>query len=177
MTFLSVRKGSEKMLKRISYDRLAAVKYAERWAFVRNPRYYSFEGIGGNCTNFVSQCVYAGCGVMNYTPVFGWYYIDANNRTPSWTGVEYFYDFMTQNMSQGPFAIESDLKYARPGDVLQLGDAEGDFYHTLLVMAVTNKDIYIAANSNDALYRPLSTYNYYNVRCLHIMGAFVETEI
>lgn len=163
------------MLKRIPYDAEAAIRYAEKWAFVRNPVYYSFEGIGGNCTNFVSQCVYAGCGVMNYTPVFGWYYIDANNRTPSWTGVEYFYDFMTTNMSQGPFARETDIKYAEPGDVLQLGDAEGDFYHTLIVLAVTDRDIYIAANSNDALYRPLSTYNYYRIRCLKIMGAFVES--
>lgn len=163
------------MLKRIPYDAEAAIRYAEKWAFVRNPIYYSFEGIGGNCTNFVSQCVYAGCGVMNYTPVFGWYYIDANNRTPSWTGVEYFYDFMTANMSQGPFARETDIKYADHGDVLQLGDAEGDFYHTLIVLAVTDRDIYIAANSNDALYRPLSTYNYYRVRCLKIMGAFVDS--
>ena len=61
----------------VPYDRQSAVMYALRWALSRNPEYYSYSGIGGDCTNFVSQCVYAGSGVMNYTPDFGWYYIDA----------------------------------------------------------------------------------------------------
>ena len=33
---------------------------------------------------------------MNYTRDLGWYYIDANNKAPAWTGVEYFYNFMTR---------------------------------------------------------------------------------
>ena len=49
------------------YDRNNAVEYAKRWALSRNPRYYDFHGIGGDCTNFASQCIYAGAGVMNYT--------------------------------------------------------------------------------------------------------------
>ena len=53
----------------VSYNREKAVSYAEKWAFSRNPRYMSFDGIGGDCTSFVSQCLYAGSGVMNYTPV------------------------------------------------------------------------------------------------------------
>jgi hypothetical protein len=56
------------------YDRRAAVEYAHRWAYGRNPRYYDFEKLGGDCTNFASQCLYAGSGVMNYTPQLGWYY-------------------------------------------------------------------------------------------------------
>ncbi|MDE6790670.1 MAG: amidase domain-containing protein, partial [Clostridia bacterium] len=68
------------------YDRRAAVAYARRWAFSRNPNYFDFSNLGGDCTNFASQCVYAGSGIMNYTPVFGWYYISADNRTASWTG-------------------------------------------------------------------------------------------
>lgn len=64
------------------YDRTAAVAYARRWAFSRNPLYYDFTGQGGNCTNFVSQCVYAGCGQMNFTPIFGWYYISPKTAPP-----------------------------------------------------------------------------------------------
>ena len=63
-----------------AYDRAAAVAYARRWALGRNPDYYSFSGIGGDCTSFVSQCIYAGAGVMNFTPVFGWYYISASGE-------------------------------------------------------------------------------------------------
>lgn len=72
------------------YDRLAAVQYAHRWAYGRNPDFYNYEDIGGDCTNFASQCIYAGSGIMNFLPTFGWYYIDANQKSPSWTGVEYF---------------------------------------------------------------------------------------
>ncbi len=164
------------MLTRIDYDRNAAVSYAERWAKSRNPKYYSFTDIGGDCTNFASQCVFAGCGVMNYTPVFGWYFINVNNRTPSWTGVQYFFDFMINNMSQGPYAEQVSVKESEPGDVLQLGDQNGRFYHSLVVLSNTGREIYIAANDNDALYRPLSSYNYRYIRCIHFSGAFVWSE-
>ena len=53
------------MLIETGYDRRRAVEYALRWALSRNPEYYDFEDIGGDCTNFVSQCLFAGCGVMN----------------------------------------------------------------------------------------------------------------
>ena len=70
------------MLIDVTYDREAAISYAAKWAFQRNPKYYDFHGIGGDCTNFVSQCIYAGAKVMNFTPTFGWYYISPDDRTP-----------------------------------------------------------------------------------------------
>ena len=103
------------------YDREAAVRYAHRWAYGRNPRYYDYEEIGGDCTNFASQCVYAGSGIMNFTPELGWYYIDANRKAPAWTGVEYFYNFLTRaEMSVGPAAREGPIDAILPGDVIQL---------------------------------------------------------
>ena len=50
---------------RNGYDEAAAVAYARRWALLRNPAYLDFHGLGGDCTNFVSQCLYSGAGVMN----------------------------------------------------------------------------------------------------------------
>ena len=44
----------------LQYDRAAAVTYAHTWAYRRNPDYFDFSGIGGDCTNFASQCIYAG---------------------------------------------------------------------------------------------------------------------
>ena len=60
------------------YNRQAAVAYAHRWAFGRNPAYSNFDGMGGDCTNFASQCLYAGTGIMNFTPTYGWYYLSLN---------------------------------------------------------------------------------------------------
>ena len=58
-------------MREIPYDRNAAVAYARKWAMDRNPAYYNFDGIGGDCTNFASQSIYAGSKIMNYTPVMG----------------------------------------------------------------------------------------------------------
>ena len=90
----------EYSMENIVYDRRRAAAYAKRWAFARNHAYYDFSLLGGDCTNFVSQCVYAGCGVMNHTPVTGWFYRNANDRTASWTGVEFFIIFSPQTRVQ-----------------------------------------------------------------------------
>lgn len=154
----------------IQYDRAAALAYAKRWAFGRNPKYFDFSSLGGDCTNFASQCIFAGAGVMNYTPVYGWYYINANQRTASWTGVEYLYNFLTTNDGDGPFAEEVPLSRLEVGDIVQLGRANGDFYHSPVVVSVEGGRILIAAHSYDAFNRPLSSYRYEAVRGLHILG-------
>ena len=84
-------------MKVVEYNREAAVAYARKWAFVRNPAYYNFDRLGGDCTNFASQCLFAGLGVMNGTPDIGWYYRALSDRAAAWTGVEYFYRFLLAN--------------------------------------------------------------------------------
>ena len=75
------------MIQLLPYNRRAAVAYAHKWAYSRNPAFYDFSEIGGDCTNFASQCLYAGTGIMNFTPEFGWYYIDATDRGTVFLGV------------------------------------------------------------------------------------------
>ncbi len=159
------------------YNRENALAYARRWALDRNPLFFSFNGIGGDCTNFVSQCIFAGGCVMNYKPNYGWYYISSNDRTPSWSGVEFFYDFMVNNKEQGPFAKETTAENITPGDVIQLGNAENEYYHTLIVVEKTEDEIFIAAHSDDYYRRPLSEYDYANIRYLHIEGIRFELQI
>ncbi len=151
-----------------TYDRTAAVAYARRWALSRNPAYYDFEDLGGDCTNFASQCIFAGAGVMNYTPVTGWFYRTANDRTASWTGVEFLYNFLVANEGPGPFAREVPEAEAQPGDIVQLGGRNG-FYHCPVILT-TEPRILVAAHSYDALDRPLSSYVYEKARFLHILG-------
>lgn len=160
------------------YDRSAAVDYAHQWAHARNPAYYNFDEIGGDCTSFASQCLYAGAGVMNFTPTFGWYYRSIGDRAPAWTGVPYFYNFLTRSApSRGPFAVQASLEQAQPGDFVQLRFAPGAaFTHTPVVVAVlgrTPEEILVAAHSEDCDDRPLSTYPYEAVRLIHILGVRV----
>ena len=150
----------------LPYDREAAVTYAHTWAYRRNPAFYDFSPIGGDCTNFASQCIYAGAG-------------SANDRTPSWTGVPFLYDFLTQNLGPGPFATEVSLNGLEPGDVVQLAiDQDVRYQHTPVVVRVdapTLPGILVAAHSNDADFRPLSTYRIRKLRCLHIDGVRSQT--
>ena len=154
------------------YNRQKAVDYAKKWAYSRNPQYYDFQNLGGDCTNFASQVIYTGCGVMNYTPVYGWYYISLNNRTPSWTGVNQLYEFLTKNTAEGPRGTLIPLSEVQPGDIIQL-DFQGDdsFDHTPVVTDAgsgTPDTILVAAHTNDAACRPLSSYNYKKYRALKI---------
>ena len=163
------------MLATKPYNRENAVAYARKYAFSQNSQFGHFAGIGGNCTNFVSQCIYAGGCEMNYKPTFGWYYISLDERSPSWTGVEYFYNFITENADVGPFGRVVTREELELGDVIQLGrEAEG-YYHTLLVVGFDGEDILVAAQTDNAYARPLSTYTYDFSRFLKILGIRFET--
>ena len=157
----------------IQYDRSAAVSYAERWALSRNPEYYNFDALGGDCTNFVSQCLFAGCGVMNWSAENGWYYAGLNDRAPAWTGVNELGEFLLHNAGYGPFAQVVPRRLVKPGDIIQLGNEEGRYYHSLFVLSAAYNRIYIAAHSYDALWRALNTYHFAAMRCLHIVKARV----
>mgnify|MGYP001094553441 FL=1 len=159
------------------YDRQAAVPYAPRWAYHRNPDFYNFDEMGGDCTNFASQCLYAGSGVMNYTPTFGWYYNSQYSRAPAWTGVPFFYNFLTRRKeTPGPLGEETGLTGLLPGDFVQLRFAPGPFAHNPVVVAVGSPasldNVLVAAHTEDADYRPLSTYPIREIRFLHILGVY-----
>lgn len=158
----------------MQYNRDAAVAYADKWAYGRNPRFFDFSDLGGDCTNFASQVLYAGSGVMNYTPLYGWFYISTNDRTPSWTGVEELYRFLVSNTGAGPQARVTGLAEIDRGDIIQLKFDYGErFDHSPVVIDVgmrTPNTILLAAHSNDANCRPLSSYNYRELRPLHIVN-------
>ncbi len=158
------------MLIEYPLNQNAEIEYARKWAHLRNPAYYNFDGIGGDCTNFVSQCLYAGGAVMNYTPDTGWYYSSPDNRSAAWTSVQYFYQFITKNKRVGPFGEEIPLSDIQVGDVIQLG-GDGGFYHSLLVVYVNNGMPYVAAHTRDVFHIPLSSYVYDRIRCIHVIGA------
>ena len=163
----------------IEYDREAAVAYARRWAFSRNPSYYNFDSLGGDCTNFASQCLFAGIGVMNDTLELGWYYRSLNDRSAAWTGVDFFYRFLIANQAgvgngAGPFAEETDIARLQIGDFVQLGRATGDFYHTPVVVGFSRGVPLVAAHTNDAYGRALTSYSFERLRCIRILGGRME---
>lgn len=157
------------------YIRENALLYANRFALSQNPIFGNFAGIGGNCTNFVSQCIYAGSCKMNYKHTFGWYYISMDERAPSWTGVEYFYNFITTNTDVGPFGREASPDEVEVADVIQLGKEAEGYYHTLIIVGFDGDDPLVAAQTDNALGRALSTYTYDYSRYIKILGVRLDT--
>ena len=156
----------------MQYNRSQVVEYAKKWAFSRNPQYYNFDNIGGDCTNFVSQCIYAGSNKMNYTKDKGWYYINGNNKSPSWSGVEFLYQFLINNKSVGPCGDKVDQTKIEIGDIAQLSFDGQKFSHTLIIVDLKNKytlsGIKIASHTLDSYNKAISEYNFEQVRFIHI---------
>jgi hypothetical protein len=156
-------------MKKVFYNRQAAVNYAYDYAFSRNPKYYDYSNLGGDCTNFISQCVFAGINVMNYTKITGWYYNNASDRTASWTAADIFGKFLIANNGSGPMGSLVKDTELEIGDVIQLSFKDGVFTHSLLVVSIY-PEITISTHTNDAYDRPLRTYNYEKIRYIHIAG-------
>ena len=154
------------MIKR--YDREKAISYAQKWALGRNSKYYSFDNVGGDCTNFISQCLLEGGAEMDFDKYYGWFYISAYNRSPSWASVVYLSRYLLSEKQKGIFAIEQQVNKLQIGDIIQLKQTNEDFNHSLIISQKTDSDIYICAHDNNALNRPLSSYHYIMIRGIHI---------
>lgn len=159
-------------MKELLYNRSKVLDYAEKWAYDRNPQYYNFDSVGGDCTNFASQCIYAGSNRMNYSKQNGWYYINGNNKSPSWSGVEFLYNFLVKNKSFGPFGKETKQDKIEVGDLAQLSFDGDKFTHTLVIVKIENKfdidKIFISSHTYDSFNKKISEYNFEKIRFIHI---------
>lgn len=162
-------------MQEIEYNRDKAVTYAHKWAYERNSKYYSFDQLGGDCTNFASQVLFAGCGVMNHSKGTGWYYNSANDRSPSWSGVEFLYNFLVKNEGAGPYSTKTEVEEILPGDIIQLKFGKDTFAHSLVVVNAGSpaeiSNIYVATHTFNSDNRPLSSYTWTDIRFMHILGA------
>lgn len=160
-------------MKEKTYERQKALEYAEKWAYKRNPKYYNFDPVGGDCTSFISQCLYEGSKIMNYNK-YGWYYKNGNDKSPSWSGVEYLHKFLTQNKGVGPYGEEVGIQYIEKGDIAQLSFNGNTFAHSLLMIETDrNHDLnntLIATHTKDVYGRSIGTYNFRKIRFIHIKG-------
>lgn len=159
-------------MKEKSYNRQKVLEYAQKWAYSRNPKYYNFDSVGGDCTSFASQCIYAGSKVMNYTKSNGWYYINGNNKSPSWSGVEFLDSFLITNKSIGPYGKRVEQNKIEIGDIAQLSFDGNKFAHTLVIVKIENKfdlnGIFISSHTFDSFNKRISEYNFEKIRFVHI---------
>ena len=150
------------------YDRSDAYSYMTSYTTDRNTdEYASFSGIGGDCTNFVSQVVKA--GGMAFTsrstsPTTNhWYYYTSDwgwGRTATWTGAHEFRQHWGDVNGQGKkrayrmtnYTVASALSNLSTirndvwaGDVIQhTRYSDGKTYHSQAVYGYPSGDVTIA---------------------------------
>lgn len=172
------------------YDRDAAVDYAYRWVgtddIVRNSSFSDYSSFGGNCQNYVSQCLLAGGIPMDcegtYEQQWKWfddyteYAETAEGRTPSWSGTEHFYDYCNKNTGDGLVAVtDCNIYSGAVGDVMQYV-VDGWSHHSVIITKIIYDDngnvvdYLINSNTTDRVDFPLSAYGYTDIRLIRIVG-------
>ena len=156
----------------INYDRKRAIQYAKKWAYSRNPNYYNFDNIGGDCTNYISQCIYAGSKIMNYDKENGWYYNSIDDRSPSWTSAQYLYNFLTKNKGYGPYGNIAKQNQVYIGDIVQFKFDKEYFSHSAIIVKIGDinslDQIFVASHSMDVSNKKVSNYKFNDIRFIHI---------
>ena len=106
---------------------------------------------------------------MNYDR-YGWYYRNGNDKSPSWSGVEYLHKFLTQNKGAGPYGEESNIQSVQVGDIIQLSFDGKIFGHSLLIIEKNPNKTLISTHTQDEYGRSIATYNFSKIRFIHING-------
>ncbi|WP_028563837.1 amidase domain-containing protein [Paenibacillus pinihumi] len=125
---------------RALYHRDLAVAYADRWWDSANPEYEEFEV---NCTNYISQCLFAGRAPMDYTGRrgAGWWYKGRDNGNEwwsySWAVSNALHSFLAGKRNSGLRAkIVSAPEQLDLGDVIVYDwNGDGRFQHSTIVTA------------------------------------------
>lgn len=133
-----------------------AVKYATNHVHSPNSNYADFTNIGGDCTNFVSQALYAG-GIKQVSGSNlgqnGWFYNTSSQRSATWTGAHEFGNFWRSRVGVISKRYKSEIiQFASPGDVIQYKEyGTGLRYHSVMVTSKLSNDILIAQRTDNYL--------------------------
>jgi cell wall-associated NlpC family hydrolase len=144
------------------YNGTAAAQYADTYWNSYNRAYPSFANKGGDCTNFVSQALYAGGIKMRTSPTYSgnaaWYMLQ-NRKSYSWSvtwvNAQDNSIFLQQYLLPGAIKVVADVYGRAPGETVSDGNAQpgdvvlydwnndGTFDHEAIITAsdgTTNTD-------------------------------------
>lgn len=148
-----------------SYDRSLAVDYAYSYAYNFNSSYPDWSEYGGDCANFVSQCLYAGGKSMVGTPgtaasatnFANWFSFgtsaNTNNVSSTWRGADAFKHYWKANaVGYKTFtSFTGAFDYGYTGDAVTLLNSNDRGFHTLVIIKYGSGDLIYAAHSEITL--------------------------
>ncbi len=128
------------------YDRVKTVNYANQWwntdLGYNSPPYHDYTDEGGDCTNFVSQCLIAGGFRFTGQGYMG----DGGTliRVADMPGA-------LQNSHSATISVNTIPSNLKVGDVVSLGDDTNTYKHTIIVVSPGNTiDTLLVASHTDA---------------------------
>lgn len=151
--------------RQTEYNREDAVNYAKRYALSPNPnfRYFGiYANIGGDCTNFTSQCLFAGGAPMTYSTEYAWWYnnsvtndtLDDTWSIP-WAVAHSLYWTLRVNMQNGyygPKGLEvRDINAMELGDMIFYEGDNGIIYHSAIITSFDSSGPLISQHTFNAL--------------------------
>lgn len=163
-----------------SYSGTAAANYAKKYALNYNSNYPSYNS---DCTNFVSQCLYAGGISMigttrspgTYDSTSNWYckpfevwhtnyYVTEYGLTTSWIRVRDLKTFLRSTLGKSTASIYQPTDLIREcsvGDVVQVVEkSTGSAYHSIIISSKTQSDARYCGHStsrNDVSIKGIDT--------------------
>ncbi|MGQ4875445.1 MAG: glycosyl hydrolase family 18 protein [Promethearchaeia archaeon] len=140
------------------YNRYAAYGYAYKWWNGYNPHYNDYSASGGDCANFVSQCLIAGgLSLHNGTDGTGYgVYPDQDRTSSDSKGTIPYCDYLDQHLRKYQdtnvyYTTEPSLTIPAEitiGDVVIFGNATNDKYkHAMIVVWRNSTELGLAAHS------------------------------
>nr|WP_054876165.1 amidase domain-containing protein [Oxobacter pfennigii] len=135
------------------YIREKAVEYALKYVKNPNPyyRYFKTEGDGGgDCTNFVSQCLFYGGAPMDYKARWPWWYKGTGNSSRidhawsvSWAVAHSLYWCLKSRGKSDAYGLcgieTSDMDVLELGDIIQYEKSGGIIYHSAIITGFSTK--------------------------------------
>ncbi len=142
-----------------SYSRNLAVNYAIKYALTPNPNYKYFsiyQTIGGDCTNFTSQCLHAGGAPMVFSGKNTWWYNAKTNRwSVSWTVAGSLYWYLKINAEKNLYGIKGtevpSLSSLEIGDLIFYRNNKGAIAHSAIITSFYNGRPFISQHTFNAL--------------------------
>ena len=121
------------------YDRESAKNYAVKYALEPNNKYKYFKylnGNGGDCTNFVSQCLNAGGAPMDYNDIRPWWYAWGKGSI-CWNVAHALYWYLKINQSTNRNVIKGleveDRHKLEIGDVVFYENYSNVIFHAAII--------------------------------------------
>ncbi|MDU6877303.1 amidase domain-containing protein [Clostridium tepidum] len=157
--------------KQNRYLRENAVAYAVTYALSPNPKYRYLPIVGnngGDCTNFISQCLLAGGAPMKFNKEYSWWY--NNNNTINvmddtwsicWSVAHSLYYYLKVNQERNYLGAKGLEIYNKNdldiGDLVFFEDNNKRIFHSAIITSFKNKEPLISQHTFNELDIPIKT--------------------